>query len=78
MRVGDPVRFAKWEDVVDINDWSTTPKNRVGILIEYSSLMKTAVIFYKGETVTCRAHLVEKAGRRDVASSVSPSSTRNE
>lgn len=65
MRPGDMVRFAKWEDIIDINDWSTTPKNSVGLLIEYNSLMKQAVVLYRDQILHVRAQLVEKAGRKD-------------
>ena len=59
------VRFAKWEDIVDINDWSTTPKNHVGILISYDNLHKAARVLYECEILMIRAQLVEKAGRKD-------------
>ena len=59
------VRFAKWDDIVDIDDWSTTPKKHVGILVEYDSLMKIAKLLYEGELQSHRAQLVEKAGRKD-------------
>ena len=65
MRTGDLVRFALWEDIVDINDWSTTPKNHVGILIEYDTLHKAARILYSGEIHMIRGQLVEKAGVKD-------------
>ena len=65
MKEGDLVRFALWDDIKDINDWSTTEKKHVGVLIEYDSLMKKATILYKGEIQNHRAQLVEKAGRRD-------------
>lgn len=66
MKVGDMVRFAFWKDLVDINDWSTTPKKNVGLLVEYDSLMQQAVILYKGEIQAHRAQLVEKAGKKDI------------
>ena len=65
MTPGDMVRFAKWNDIVDIDDWSTTPKRHVGILIEYDVLMKTATLLYEGEVQSHRAQLVEKAGKKD-------------
>ena len=65
MKPGDMVRFAKWDDIVDIDDWSTTPKKHVGILVEYDALMKIAKILYEGELQPHRAQLVEKAGRKD-------------
>tara|TARA_R110002074_G_scaffold153487_1_gene308645 strand:- start:236 stop:457 length:222 start_codon:yes stop_codon:yes gene_type:complete len=65
MKTGDLVRFALWEDIVDIDDWSTTPKGHVGILIEYDTLHKAARILYEGEIHMIRGQLVEKAGTRD-------------
>lgn len=65
MRTGDLVRFALWEDIVDIDDWSTTPKSRVGMLIEYDTLHKAARILYDGEIHMIRGQLVEKAGSKD-------------
>lgn len=59
------VRFAKWEDIIDIDDWSTTPKNHVGILVDYDSLHRAARVLYEGEVHMIRAQLVEKAGRKD-------------
>lgn len=54
------VRFAKWEDIVDVNDWSTTPKNHQGLLIKYDKLMKVADVLHGGEVMQIRAQLVEK------------------
>ena len=65
MKSGDMVRFAYWNEVIDINDWSTTPKNNIGILIEYDKLMQIAYVFHRGEVLSHRAQLVEKAGKRD-------------
>ena len=65
MRTGDLVRFALWEDIVDIDDWSSTPKNHVGILIEYDTLHKAARILYDGQIHMIRGQLVEKAGSKD-------------
>jgi|TARA_R110001583_G_scaffold27855_3_gene99200 hypothetical protein len=65
VKSGDIVRFAKWTDIVDINDWSTTPKSRVGLLVEYDSLNKSATILYRGQPIHIRAQLVEKAGKKD-------------
>ena len=65
MKEGDLVRFAFWDEVEDIDDWSTTTKSHVGILIEYDSLMKKAMVLYKGEIQGHRAQLVEKAGKRE-------------
>ena len=66
MKPGDIVRFALWSDIHDINDWSTTSKKRIGLLIEYDGLMKLASVLYKGEVHSIRAQLVEKAGKKDI------------
>jgi len=65
MKPGDMVRFAKWDDIIDINDWSTTPKKNIGLLIEYSSLMKLATVLHKNQILKIRGQLIEKAGKRD-------------
>ena len=65
MKPGDMVRFAYWNEIVDINDWSTTPKNNIGILVDYDKLMQIAFILHEGEVKNHRAQLVEKAGRKD-------------
>ncbi len=65
MRPGNMVRFAKWDEIIDINDWSTTPKKNIGLLVEYDSLMRIATILYEGELQAHRIQLVEKAGKRD-------------
>lgn len=66
MKIGDMVRFALWEDLEDINDWSTTPKSRIGLLVKYDSLMKTASVLHNNEVVKVRSQLVEKAGKKDI------------
>jgi len=65
MKVGDVVRFAAWKEIKDINDWSSTPKNRIGLLVKYDSLMKTATVLHNDELIDMRAQLVEKAGKKD-------------
>ena len=70
MRSGDQVRFALWSDLRDLSDWSTTPKRRVGLLVEYDPLMKIAHVLYEGQLHSLRAQLVEKAGQKDVSKSV--------
>ena len=65
MRIGSLVRFAKWEDIVDIDDWSTTPKNHVGILIEHDKIMQVARVLCDGEIQMVRIQLVELAGKKD-------------
>ena len=65
MQVGDIVRFTKWDEIEDLNDWDSTPKTHLGLLIEYSGLMKVAKILYDGKIYSVRAQLVEKAGKKD-------------
>ena len=65
MKPGNMVRFAKWDEIIDVNDWSTTPKKNIGLLVEYDRLMRIATILYEGELQAHRAQLVEKAGKRD-------------
>ena len=65
MREGDMVRFAKWGEF-DYNDaWNKAEKKCVGILIEHNKLMSMCYILYKGEVLSVRAQLVEKAGKKD-------------
>jgi len=59
------VRFAYWNEVIDIDDWATTPKKNIGILVEHDKLMQVAYVLCKGEVIGHRAQLVEKAGKKD-------------
>ena len=65
MTAGDLVRFAYWNEIVNVDDWSTTPKKNVGVLVDYDKLMQIAYILHEGEVLGHRAQLVEKAGRKD-------------
>ena len=65
MKTGDMVRFALWGEFDHLKDWNKAPKNHVGILVEYDSLMKSATILYKGKLHNVRAQLVQKAGKKD-------------
>ena len=65
MKPGDMVRFAYWNEIVDIDDWSTTPKKNIGILVEYDRLMQVAYVLHRERIVGHRAQLVEKAGKKD-------------
>jgi hypothetical protein len=65
MLTGDIVRFAKWDEIEDINNWDSTPKTHLGLLVEYDGLMKTAKVLYGGEIHSIRVQLVEKAGKKD-------------
>jgi len=73
LREGDMVRFAKWEElsteqIRNSRNWSKTPKNHIGVLIEYDKLMGTAHVLYEGEVHKLRSVFVEKAGKKDWAS----------
>ena len=66
MSPGDIVRFAKFDEIININgDWTDTPKKHLGLLIDYDKLMKVAVVLHHSGIWDGRAQLVEKAGRRD-------------
>ena len=64
MKVGDIVRFARWEEIIDINDWSTTPKTHLGLLVSHDKLGMTAEILCEDEIINSRVQLVEKAGKK--------------
>ena len=66
MKAGDLVRFHMWKDLKDIDDWNTTPKERVGVLVHHDKLMGTVEILFEGKIVKERAQFVEKAGRKDI------------
>ena len=71
MKVGDLVRFAKWEEVWDSqwrdsSRWHAAPKNHIGVLVEHDKLMGTASIMYEGEVLKVRHVFVQKAGNRDL------------
>tara|TARA_B100000131_G_scaffold268081_1_gene266696 strand:- start:16920 stop:17126 length:207 start_codon:yes stop_codon:yes gene_type:complete len=65
MKPGDMVRFAKWGEFDYNENWSLAEKKRVGILVEHDKIMGHVVILYKGELLTMRAQLAEKAGKKD-------------
>jgi len=68
MKVGDMVRFAKWEDV-DIRDsrsWARAPKPYIGMLMEHDKLMGSAHVLHEGNLIKMRAVFVEKAGKKDL------------
>ena len=61
MKAGDMVKF---RDVLnhrteELTDW------KIGLLIEYSKLMKMATVLHEGEVRRLRAEYVCKAGRKD-------------
>ena len=71
MKVGDLVRFAKWEEVWDSqwrdsNRWHAAPKKHIGVLVEHDKLMGTAHIMYEGEVLKIRSVFAQKAGIRDL------------
>ena len=67
MKPGDLVRFHQWGDLADVNDWSTTPKSKVGVLIEHDKRFGHVDILYEGNIIRERSAFVEKAGKRDLA-----------
>ena len=69
MKVGDMVRFAKWEEVDMSNSkaWPLAPKNHIGILVEHNKLRGSVHILYEGEVIRVRPVFVEKAGKKDYA-----------
>jgi hypothetical protein len=67
VKVGDMVRFAKWEEV-DIRDsraWPSEPKPHIGVLVEHDKLMQVAHVLYEGQVFKLRSVFVQKAGRKD-------------
>tara|TARA_E500000331_G_C17243219_1_gene707924 strand:+ start:308 stop:505 length:198 start_codon:yes stop_codon:yes gene_type:complete len=61
MKEGDMVKF---RDVLnhrteELTDW------KIGLLIEYSKLMKIATVLHEGEVRRLRAEYVSKAGKKD-------------
>jgi hypothetical protein len=69
MKVGDLVRFAKWEEftseqISKSNYWHLIPKSYFGILVEHDKLMKVAEVFYEGEVLKIRSVFVTKAGKK--------------
>ena len=77
MRPGDLVRFHKWDDLKDINNWSSTPKERIGVLVHHDKLMGYVEILYQGEVVKERAQFAQKAGKKDVEKQLSDHSFPN-
>ena len=68
MRVGDIVRFAKWEEVevMDSKMWPQQPKPNIGVLVDHDKLMGTVQILCDGEVFKVRSQFAEKAGRKDL------------
>lgn len=71
MKVGDLVRFAKWDEVMSSQwkaskHWHMAPKRHIGTLVKHDRLMGTAHILHEGEVLKVRQVLVQKAGKRDL------------
>ena len=68
MRVGDIVRFAKWEevDIMDSSKWPQQPKPNIGVLVEHDKLMGTVQVLCNGEIFKIRSQFAEKAGKKDI------------
>ena len=59
--------MVKFRDVLnhrteELTDW------KIGLLIEYSKLMKIATVLHEGEVRRLRAEYVSKAGKKDYES----------
>ena len=70
MKIGDMVRFAKWEelaseDVAQTKKWHLVPKKHLGVLIEHDKLMGAVHILHEGEIYRVRPVFVQKAGKKD-------------
>ena len=70
MKVGDLVRFAKWEElsaeeIQHSNRWHMAPKPHIGVLVEHDKLMGSVKILHEGVIISARPMFVEKAGRKD-------------
>ena len=73
MKVGDLVRFAKWEELTseqisNSRKWHLAPKNHIGVLIKHDKTMGSVQILYEDLVFSVRPVFVEKAGRRDFES----------
>ncbi len=71
MKVGDLVRFAKWEElsanqISRSKHWHLAPKNYIGVLVEHDKLMGAVNILYEGKIFRVRSVFVEKAGKKDI------------
>ena len=68
MRVGDIVRFAKWEevDIMDSSKWPQQPKPNIGVLVDHDKLMGTVQVLCDGQIWKIRSQFAEKAGKKDI------------
>ena len=69
MKIGDLVRFAKWEELTadqirNTKNWCRVPKNHVGVLVSREP-WGGAQILHEGKVFGVRPVFVEKAGRKD-------------
>jgi len=67
VKVGDMVRFAKWQEVniQDSKAWPSEPKPHIGILVEHDKLMGTVHILCEGTIYKVRSIFAQKAGKKD-------------
>lgn len=70
MKIGDLVRFAKWEELTsdqirNSKNWFRVPKNHFGILINRDLPMGSVQVLHEGKVLGIRPVFVEKAGRKD-------------
>jgi hypothetical protein len=65
VKAGDIVRFVEDDGLVYPIDRTFTSKKHIGLLIDYDSLSKTAVVLHESEILYVRGHLIEKAGKKD-------------
>ena len=70
MKIGDLVRFAKWEELTSeeirhSSRWNIATKPHVGVLIKHDKLMGSVQILHEGVIFSVRPVFVEKAGKKD-------------
>ena len=70
MKVGDLVRFAKWEELTtdqmrNSKNWCRVPKIHFGVLVDRNLPMGNVQVLHEGKVLGIRSVFVEKAGRKD-------------
>ena len=65
MKPGDMVRFAFFKEALSYKDWSNVEKKHLGLLVEHDAIQGNVMVLHSGEIIQLRAHLVEKAGKKD-------------
>lgn len=70
MKIGDLVRFAKWEElssdqISKTSKWHLVPKKHIGILVNRDLPMGSVQVLYEGIVLGIRPVFVEKAGKKD-------------